>query len=217
MGSSRLAVIIPALNEGDTIAPVLKMVSAFGQPIVVDDGSTDDTAELSRSLGADVISHEVNRGYDGALSSGFARADALGFEYAITIDADGQLPGNLIPEFVKRLDEGADLVVGIRDFVPRVSELAFQFMARTFYGLQDPLCGMKAYRMSYYRKLGWFDSYRSIGTEFMLFIVRQGGKIDQLSVPTAPRLGQPRIGGNLIANYIIGRATIIAFFKHFGR
>jgi len=217
VGAPRLAIIIPALNEADTIAPVLEEVRAFGQPIVVDDGSTDDTAELSRSLGADVVTHEVNQGYDGALSSGFARADALGFEYAITIDADGQLPGNLIPEFVKRLDDGADLVVGIRDFVPRVSELAFQIMARKFYGLQDPLCGMKAYRMSYYRQLGWFDSYRSIGTEFMLFIVRQGGQLSQLPVPTAPRVGQARIGGNLKANYIIGRAAVIALFKHFGR
>lgn len=217
MVAPRLAIIIPALNEAGTIVPVLEQVRGYGLPIVVDDGSTDNTAELSRLNGAEIVTHKHNRGYDGALSSGFARAAELGFDYAITIDADGQLPGQMIPDFVKQLDEGADLVVGIRDFVPRISELAFKVMARRFYGLQDPLCGMKAYRMSYYRKLGWFDSYRSIGTELMLYILREGGTLSQLPISTLPRDGKARIGGNLRANYIIGRAAIFALFKHFVR
>jgi hypothetical protein len=48
----------------------------------------------------------------------------------------------------------------------------FQITARPLYGIQDPLCGMKGYRMELYGALGWFDSYRSIGTELMLHAMR---------------------------------------------
>ena len=217
MGAPRLGIIIPALNEAETIGPVLERVREFGRPIVVDDGSTDATADLSRSLGAEVVVHDTNRGYDGALNSGFLRAEKLGCEFAITIDADGQLPAHLIPAYLEKLQGGADLVVGIRDHVPRISELAFQVVARRLYGLQDPLCGMKGYRMSFFRDLGHFDSYRSIGTELMLYCVRNGARLAQIPVPTKPRVGQARIGGSLKANYIIGRAAGMAILHHISR
>ncbi len=212
-----LGVVIPALNEGETIAPVLTRVREYGMPIVVDDGSTDNTAELSRSLGAQVVSHKTNKGYDGALQSGFEHADKIGCKYVITIDADGQLPTDLIPVYLQHLQEGADMVVGIRDHVPRISERVFQIMALRLYGLQDPLCGMKGYDLRFFRELGHFDSYKSIGTELMLTIVRQKAEVREVNVPTKLRDGEARIGGNLKANYIIGRAAALAFLHHFTR
>ncbi len=212
-----LGVVIPALNEAETIAPVLERVRAHGLPIVVDDGSSDNTAEISRKLGAEVVSHVTNLGYDGALQSGFARADAIGCTYVITIDADGQLPTDLIPIYLEYLRDGVDMVVGVRDHVPRISERFFQFVARRLYGLRDPLCGMKGYNLRFFRELGHFDSYRSIGTELMLSIVRRKGRIAQVDVPTRPREGEARIGGSLKANYIIGRAAVLALVHHFTR
>jgi CTP:molybdopterin cytidylyltransferase MocA len=69
---------------------------------------------------------------------------------------------------------------------------------------------MKGYDLRFFRELGHFDSYKSIGTELMLTIVRKKGRIVQVDVPTKPRDGEARIGGNLKANYIIGRAAALA-------
>ena len=56
------AIVIPAFNEADSIAAVVSAVSAYGTPIVVDDGSSDDTATLAARAGAVVVRHDVNRG-----------------------------------------------------------------------------------------------------------------------------------------------------------
>jgi glycosyltransferase involved in cell wall biosynthesis len=212
---SRIALVIPALNEAATIGAVVERLADFGRVIVVDDGSSDGTAGAARQNGAEVVTHPHNRGYDGALGSGFARAAALDCAYVITFDADGQHPANLVPKFIAELDAGADLVLGIRDHLPRISEKLFQITTRTLYGIQDPFCGMKGYRMELYRSLGWFDSYRSIGTELMLHAVRHHARVAQLPVPTRERVGQARIGRVLRANFVIMRAALIGLSRHF--
>ncbi len=215
MDRCRVALVIPALNEAATIGAVVRRLGDYGRVIVVDDGSCDRTAEVARQSGAEVMVHPHNRGYDAALSSGFARAAELDCAYVITVDADGQHPADLVPKFIAELDGGADLVVGIRDHVPRISEQLFQIMARSLYGIQDPLCGMKGYRIELYRSLGWFDSYRSIGTELMLHAVRQRARVAQFPVPTRERVGQARIGRFFRANLVIMRAALIGLSRHF--
>ena len=95
--------MIPAFNEAATIARIVESVAIHGQPIVVDDCSEDETASLARSAGAVVVCHETNRGYDGALNSGFAEADRRGCSYVVTFDGDGQHPATLVGEFVAHL------------------------------------------------------------------------------------------------------------------
>lgn len=175
------------------------------------------TPELAGRCGAVVVTHAESRGYDGALNSGFVRAKELGLRYVVTLDADGQLPAALVPAFVRQLETGADIVVGIRDTVPRLVEQAFREMTRALYGIRDPFCGMKGYRMKLFDQLGWFDSYGSVGTELMLHAVRHGAKLAQLAVPTKPRIGEARIGGSLKASYVLGRAALIGLAKHFER
>lgn len=213
MDRSRIALVIPALNEAATIGSVVGTLSPFGLVIVVNDGSTDRTGEIALENGAEVVTNPQNRGYDRAIDAGFARAAELACEYIITVDADGQHPAGLVPKFVAELDAGADLVVGIRDFVPRISERLFQRMTRTLFGIQDPLCGMKGYKIWLYRARGWFDSYRSIGTELMLYAVRHNARMAQFPVPTRPRKGQARFGSIMWANYVIMRAGILGLVK----
>jgi glycosyltransferase involved in cell wall biosynthesis len=215
MDRLRVGLVIPAFNEAETIGAVVERLKDLGRVIVVDDGSKDATADIARGRGADVVVHSVNNGYDGALNSGFSRANELGCDYVITVDADGQHPADLVPKYVAALENGADMVVGIRDHVPRISERVFQIMARVLYGIQDPLCGMKGYRIGLYRSLGWFDSYKSIGTELMLHAARGGAKIVEFPVPTRPRKGQARIGNVLRANCIIFRAAGFGLIKRF--
>lgn len=215
MDRSRVAVVIPALNEAATIARIVEAVAVYGRPLVVDDGSIDGTGKLAQDAGAEVIRHDANRGYDAALESGFAAAAARGYDCIVTMDADGQHQPHLIAEFVQQLDTGAHVVAGIRDRRQRLGEHLFAWFGGRLWGLHDPLCGMKAYRCSVYRALGHFDSYGSIGTELCLFAARAGLPIVQLPVPTLDRQDRPRFGRRWSANLKIMRALAIALLRSF--
>jgi glycosyltransferase involved in cell wall biosynthesis len=212
MERHRIAVVIPALNEAATIGAVVRQALARGAPIVVDDGSSDATAQIARDAGADVVVLPSNRGYDGALNAGFARASEMECAYIVTMDADGQHNPDLLLEFIAALDAGADVVVGVRDRTQRFAESVFAWYGNLRWGIRDPLCGMKAYRAEVYRALGHFDAYQSIGTELALFAARSGYRLAQLPVKTRDRVGAPRFGRVLSANMRILRALARGMF-----
>lgn len=208
MDRHRIGIVIPALNEAATIGGVVEGASVYGQPIVVDDGSNDSTAEIAHMAGAAVVRHVHSRGYDAALNSGFVAAAEQGCEYIITMDGDGQHDPALVGRILDALDAGADLVVGIRQRRQRLAEHAFAWWSRRSWGIHDPLCGVKGYRAELYRKLGHFDSYGSIGTELALFGARSGCRITEVSVETRTRTGRSRFGSGLRAEARILRAMI---------
>jgi glycosyltransferase involved in cell wall biosynthesis len=211
---SRIGIVIPALNESQTIAAVVQAAARHGTPIVVDDGSSDETAAVADRAGAVVVSHPRNLGYDGALGSGFVKAAELGCEYVVTVDADGQHDPSIVDAFIRQLDAGADIVVGIRPSHARLAEAAFSWAATLRWGIRDPLCGLKAYRTTVWRQLGHFDSYGSIGTNLTLFAARQGMRIDQLPVPIRERTqGAPRFDSLLRANVRLFRAMLIGLWR----
>ena len=209
MDRSRIALVIPALNEAVSISAVVRGASRFGKCLVVDDGSVDGTAHAALASGALVISHKVNRGYDAALSSGFAEADRLDYEAVITLDADGQHNPELLADFIAALESGAHVVLGVRDRKPRLAEHVFAWSTRRF-GVADPLCGMKAYRMEVYRALGHFDAYRSIGAELALYAARNGYRLASVPIKVRARTGHPRFGRALSANLKIFRALLLS-------
>jgi glycosyltransferase involved in cell wall biosynthesis len=85
--------------------------------LVVDDGSTDRTAEVAREAGATVLRQRPNQGKGIALQAGFRRALEMGCEAVVTLDADGQHDPDEIPSFLQAYEErGADLIIGARDF-----------------------------------------------------------------------------------------------------
>jgi len=211
--SGEVAIVIPALNEAESITAVVSSVSAFGTPIVVDDGSIDETAKLATEAGAHVVRHFRNRGYDAALSTGMYEARKTGFEFVITVDADGQHMPLLIGEFKSALLNGADLVIGVRDRRQRFSETIFSWVGKFLWNVRDPLCGMKAYRLTFLDSFGPFSSFKSVGTEFAIRQIRNGIKPVEIFVPTRPRVGVPRFGGTIKANYRIFRAMVILVFS----
>jgi glycosyltransferase involved in cell wall biosynthesis len=206
LGRPELAIIIPAHNEERTIGRVVSAAKQFGAVIVADDASTDNTANVARVAGATVLTHRTNKGYDGALNTGFAGASEAGAEYAITIDADGQHPIDRIPAFVQELKRSAAVVCGIRPRPARFAEWLFGKITNALYGIRDPLCGMKGYRLGVYRERGHFDSYQSIGTELALFAARRGYPIAQVEIPVAERIDSPRFGQRYRANARILKA-----------
>lgn len=110
------AVVIPCLNEGATIAGVVRAAGRWGGTVVVvDDGSSDGTAELARGAGAKVLRHEQNRGKGRALHSGLAWALRHGFARAITMDGDGQHAPEDLPALWRCAERTrAPLIIGNR-------------------------------------------------------------------------------------------------------
>ena len=209
----RLVAVIPALNEAATIGEVVRVVRQHAEAVVVDDGSTDDTAALARSAGAHVVSHPSRRGYDAALEWGMRWAAGQGYDYGVTLDAAGQHRGELIAEFRRALENGAQVVAGRRDRLQRVGEAIFAGVARALWGIDDPLCGMKGYDLALYRAAGAFDSYGSIGTELLLRAARSGVSIVQVDVPTRERSGTPRFGAGLRPNVRLLRSLLLGLLR----
>lgn len=213
LGKHLFTAVIPAFNESENIEKVISAVLPYANVLVVDDGSSDNTALLARRAGAEVVSHTINKGYDQALESGLLRAIELGFEYAITMDGDGQHVPETLDLFKKKLADGVDLVVGVRDRHQRVAESFFSLVSSVLWGIKDPLCGMKGYRLILLKRTGKFHTYKSIGTEFTLIAARSGFRIDQIDVPTRNRTGDSRFGSGFKPNLIIFNALIIGLFK----
>jgi len=213
MNAMRTAIVIPAFNESKSIAEVVKGLSIYGVPIVVNDGSADNTEQLARKAGATVVSHESNSGYDKALASGLSKAIAEGFDYAITADGDGQHQPKNIETVLFELSDGADLVVGIRSNFQRLSEALFSILANRLWGISDPLCGMKGYRLSKLRSIDSLHSYPSIGTELLIRAVRSEWCIKQIFVITRDRKDQSRFGSGFYANWLILRAMLLGIFR----
>lgn len=207
----KLAIVIAAYNEEKTIGATVKSVVPFGTAIVVNDGSKDRTLEIARQNGAHVVDQE-NKGYDGALDRGFAEAGKMGFTHVITFDADGQHPVAALPQYIEHLKDGVDLVVGIRPKKQRISELIFSLYTRIFFGISDPLCGMKGYNLDLYRSVGHFDSYHSTGTELMLRYLKSKKRTVQIPIAIKDREDHPRFGRLIRANLYILRSMLRGMF-----
>lgn len=109
-------VVVPALNEQDSVAHVVAAVRSAApgaRCLVVDDGSTDQTAARAEAAGADVLTLPFNLGVGGAMRAGFRFAVEHGFDVVVQVDADGQHDPTSLPQLVGALSD-ADIVIGAR-------------------------------------------------------------------------------------------------------
>ncbi|MFC2054684.1 glycosyltransferase family 2 protein [Chloroflexota bacterium] len=123
----KIIVVIPAYNEDSQIANVVLGSMTYLPVLVIDDGSTDETVQITRSTGAEILLQAPNQGKGTALQAGFQHALDEGFEAVITLDADGQHDPNEIPKFLNAYNaKRTDLIIGVRDFsqMPLVRRLA---------------------------------------------------------------------------------------------
>ena len=149
-----ICAVIPTFNNGGTVADVVRGVLAQGLPVfVVDDGSTDDTAQKLEGLDIHVLRHPRNLGKGHALKTGLEEARRRGFRFALTIDADGQHDPADIPALLAAAGERT-LVVGSRniaaDGMPSGSTFAnrfsnFWFTVQTLRRLPDTQTGFRVY------------------------------------------------------------------------
>lgn len=144
-GKLTISAVIPAYNEEKTVGEVVSNVLPHvDEVVVIDDGSTDNTAIVARIAGAKVIQNEGNRGVLVSLTRGFrtAKADIL-----VTLDADGQHDPEEIPALVEPiLEDRADLVLGRRPGLPYFSEKVITRLTRLKVDVNDASTGFRAIR-----------------------------------------------------------------------
>ena len=150
-------IIVPAYEEERRVSRVVQSVQPYCRDIVVvDDGSSDRTAEEARRAGAVVVVHEVNRGKGAAISTGIRYAREHGFDFAVAMDGDGQHAPEDIPAFVEAyIRGGAPVILGNRmgrsDRMPFVRRMTNRFMSWLLsremgQTVPDTQCGFRLYR-----------------------------------------------------------------------
>src|SRR6266566_1924223 len=207
---SRVSVVIPCLDEAETIAECVAQARAVldesglaGEVIVVDNGSTDGSGELARAAGALVV-EELRRGYGSAYLAGLAVAQG---DYIVMLDADLTYDFREIPRFVQTLDDGAQLVVGNRmgSIAPGAMSLLSRLGNPLLSGflnvlhrtnIRDVHCGMRAVR----RDLLPVLNLRTVGMEFASEMVIRATR-ERLDVREVPIELHPRVGDSTLSPF----------------
>jgi glycosyltransferase involved in cell wall biosynthesis len=206
-----LSVIIPAYNEEDGIAeivdrvlavrPVLDELSVGLELIVVDDGSSDRTAEATRTRpGARLVCHTKNRGYGAALKTGFraARGDLLAF-----LDADGTYPPERLPELCRHALDGAELVVGSRrsgaesemPFVRRLGNFVWSNLVTLLSTRRviDPASGMRVFRREVLHRLYPLPDGLNFTPVMSTRAIHEGVSLVEVPIPYKERVGRSKL------------------------
>lgn len=190
---------IPVFNEQASIARVVRKARIFCPDcLVVDDGSTDGTGDVLRTLpGIRVLTHPENRGYGKSLADAFAYARCQSYRWLITIDADEQHEVEHIPGFIEEANKDqADIISGTRypdgwvadPTVPadrrEINRLVTTTLNRRLgLGITDAFCGFKAYRVSALDKLSISVPGYAMPMQLWVQAWRAGLRIVELSVP----------------------------------
>ena len=171
---------------------VARSVSVCRDVIVVNDGSTDQTAQVLADLDVTVLTHERNRGKGQALKTGLKYADAHGYTHAVTIDADGQHFPEDIPVLIEASEGNPnDLIVGCRnltsDNMPRGNTFAnrfsnFWFRLQTTQKLEDTQSGFRIYPLDSVYGLWLLTSRYEAELELMVYAAWHGVKMRGVGV-----------------------------------
>ncbi|WP_140909985.1 glycosyltransferase family 2 protein [Cognatiluteimonas lumbrici] len=197
-----LSIILPAKNEAPGLRQVLPGLRARypeAEVIVVDDGSTDETAAVAAEHGARVLSSPYPMGNGAAIKRG---ARAAGGEILVFMDADGQHDPALISRLLDKLDEGYDMVVGARDGAGQAS--AGRGLANAFYNrlaswmtghrIADLTSGFRVVRAERFRQfLHLLPNGFSYPTTSTMAFFRSAYPVAYLPVPVAARIGKSHI------------------------
>ena len=203
-----VSVVIPCLNEANSLAfCVRKAVTAFrtanlrGEVVVADNGSTDGSIEIAESNGARVI-QVPERGYGAALKAGIKGARGT---YIVMGDADDSYDFSEVPNFVEKLSQGYELVMGNR-FKGGIKPAAMPPLHRYFgnpglswlvnvffgTGVGDSYCGMRGFSRALYDKLDLRSSGMEFALEFVIKASQIGARISEIPITLWPdKRGRP--------------------------
>ncbi|HSA84356.1 MAG TPA: glycosyltransferase family 2 protein [Patescibacteria group bacterium] len=231
-----LSIFFPFWNEEDNIEkvvkdaiPVAEKVAAKWEIIMVDDGSSDKTFSIAQKLAAKdkrlrVISHQPNRGYGAALSSGFSHAQ---YDYIVFNDGDGQFDFAEVERFIEVIDE-SDIVIGFRK-KRRDHQLFKRLLLMNLLKLGDFIlfhfsfkdidCGFKMFKRSAVAKIMPFRSEGAmITTEILAKAKRKKLTITEVGVTHYPRKLGHQSGANFpVIIRAILESLILWYDLHYGR
>lgn len=194
----KISVILPAKNEAEGLnrtLPGLRDLMPDAEIIVVDDGSSDETAAIGRQYGARVLSSPYSMGNGAAIKRG---ARAAAGEVLVFMDADGQHDPALIPQLLKQLEQGYDMVVGARDGAGQANVgrgLANRFYNRlaswmTGHRVADLTSGFRAVRADRFREfLHLLPNGFSYPTTSTMAFFRSAYPVAYVPIPVARRVG----------------------------
>ena len=198
-----ILIIIPAYNEAESVGEVVKGVHQYlpeAGVLVIDDGSSDTTAEEAQKAGATVLRHPFNLGVGTALQTGYKYAVQNQFQYVIQLDGDGQHPTSFLPSFVSKLIETqADLIIGSRflsqsngrmPVVRHFGNVLFARLVTMLIGekLTDPTSGYRALKSTALQFcVGDMYGFDYPDADFLLTLHRMGYRIEEIPVDIHPR------------------------------
>ena len=203
MADGPVTVVLPCLNEAASLPGVLAALPDGYRPLVVDNNSTDETAEVARRLGAQVVA-ERRPGYGSAVHAG---VEAATTPIVAVVDADGSLDPADLPALVEELDRGADMAIGRRRPVPglrwpwhaRLGTAAVCWRLRSRYGLPvHDIAPMRVARRDPLLALGITDRRTGYPVELMVRAAEAGWTVVERDVPYGPRTGgKSKVSGSL--------------------
>jgi len=188
-----LCALIAAFNEEAHVADVVRGTAPYASPVVVvDDGSTDDTAARARDAGAIVIRHEQNQGKGRAIRAGLEYVLKQDRSHVLFLDADLQHDPAEIPRLVARAEQGhGDIVIGEREFRNDAMPAA-RFYANVigsaiisrFIGadVTDSQSGFRLIRADLLRRVRLTGTGYEIETEMLIKLVRAGAAVERVAV-----------------------------------
>ena len=198
------AVVIPCHNEGASITALVREArQLLPTVIVIDDGSSDSTAKEAGNAGADVISHTASQGKGAALRAGWKRAQALGFQWALCMDGDGQHAPSDMGKFLECAERtGAVLVVGNRmeeaEKMPFVRRVVNRWMSRKLSALagrefSDSQCGFRLLNLQALERIQLTTHQFEIESEQLLALAAAGERIEFVPVQVIYRTERSKI------------------------
>lgn len=225
----RVTIVIPALDEAPSIAGVLAAIPPVGRVIVVDNGSTDDTARIARNNGAHVVS-EPRRGYGQACQAGITAAlsppeGTPAPEVIVILDADQADDPTLLHKLVDPILDGqADFVLSDRT---RMAEngallphqrygnaLAVRLIALSTGHRYHDMGPFRAMRASALHNLALIDPNYGWNVEMQMKAVRAGLRIREVSMPYRPRVGVSKISGTIRGTVRAGTKILWSVWRY---
>jgi glycosyltransferase involved in cell wall biosynthesis len=193
-GDCRVTVVLPCLNEADSLPGVLAEMPHGYRALVVDNNSTDDTADVARRCGADVVAEE-QAGYGAAVHAGIVAAST---DLVAVLDGDGSLDPAELPRLVAEVERGADMAVGRRRPVPglnwpwhaRLGTAAVSWRLRTRHGLAvHDIAPMRVARRETVLALGVNDRRSGYPLELLVRAAAANWRVVEHDVAYRPRTG----------------------------